>query len=60
MDKLVYTCPPPLFPSSPYGFRSLFRYAFVFIYLSDDFIEEIKLFLLYGASRDLIILLLLR
>jgi hypothetical protein len=43
----------PTFP--PYGFRSLFRHAFVFIYPFDDFIEEIKLFLLYSASRDLIV-----
>jgi hypothetical protein len=44
------------FPSSLlYGFRSLFRYAFVCINPFDDFIEEIKLFLLYGAPRDLIV-----
>jgi hypothetical protein len=56
METWVSTCLPSHPPTPPpYCFRSLFRYAFVSIYPFDDFIEEIKLFLLYGAPRDLIV-----
>ena len=42
-------------PQPSFRFPLIVSLCFGFLYLSNDFIEEIKLFLLYGASRDLIV-----